>query len=473
MIILKVQRTIATCLLVSALAACGGSAEVSSTNAAGVAPAMPPVAAVAGAGAVAIPPANTTVAPPPPTASAATTPPPPAATTAAAATVTAPPSADAGNLWCGVKHTLDTRCTACHNPQKTAGAPMSLQTYADLMAPAVSNPAKKVYELVGVRTHDKAKPMPPPGILDTSELTPLDNWIAAGAPAGADPLCAAAAASGNPEAPQGTHQWPENCDATYKVYASNGDAPNTVGAGQEVHPQFMITPPWGNEEAQAIAWRSLTDNAKVLHHWILYGPTGEFLFGWAPGKDNNEPLPADTGMYLPSGTMRMDVHYNNVTGMTTEMDKSGVEICVLKKAHFRPKMASVTNRLASRLINIPPHSTGVDVTGTCAHTGAPVNLLSVSPHAHRTAHHMKFTVEKANGMQIVMHDKDFNFEEQTTYALMPPITIESGDKVITTCTFDNDTAQTITFGENTGNEMCFNFAIVEPMDGINCGGFGL
>ena len=67
------------------------------------------------------------------------------------------------------------------------------------------------------------------------------------------------------------------------------------------------------------------------------------------------------------------------------------------------------------------------------------------------------------------HYKDFNFEEQTTYALMPPIVVESGDKVITTCTFDNDTDQTITFGENTGNEMCFNFAIVEPMDGLNCG----
>ena len=52
---------------------------------------------------------------------------------------------------------------------------------------------------------------------------------------------------------------------------------------------------------------------------------------------------------------------------------------------------------------------------------------------------------------------------------MPPIVVESGDKVITTCTFDNDTDQTITFGENTGNEMCFNFAIVEPMDGLNCG----
>jgi hypothetical protein len=453
------------------LAACGGAAPSSDPSAAtSLLPVIPPPAAAAAgraataqpgtAGAAAVAPSSTGAVPPPTAATAATTPP------ATASTAT---SAETDKLWCGVKKTLDARCTACHNPQKTAGAPMSLKTHADLIAPAVSDPTKKVYEVVGTRTHDQQRPMPPQGVLDAPELGPLDSWIAAGAPAGSDPTCAA----NGPEVQPTEQVWPENCDATYKVYAANGAAPNSIGAGAETHPQFMVTPPWGNEEAQAIAWRALTDNAKVLHHWILYGPTGEFLFGWAPGKDNNEPLPSDTGMYLPSGTMRMDVHYNNVTGSSMEMDKSGVEICVLERANFRPKTASVTNRLASRLINIPARAVDYDVTGTCAHSGAPVNLLSVSPHAHRTAKHMKFTVEKANGMTIVMHDKDFNFEEQTTYALDPPIVVESGDKVITTCTFTNDTDRTITFGENTGNEMCFNFAITEPMNGLSCGGFGL
>jgi hypothetical protein len=68
-----------------------------------------------------------------------------------------------------------------------------------------------------------------------------------------------------------------------------------------------------------------------------------------------------------------------------------------------------------------------------------------------------------------MHDKDFNFEEQTTYPLRPPLEIEMGDRITTQCTFDNDTNQTITFGENTGNEMCFNFALYEPRGAINCG----
>lgn len=449
-------------MLSGLLAAC--SAQVTESNAA------PVVTAVAGGAAPPLVAASSpNITPPPAAAGAAAALPPVSVATAPVTTpaiVPTTPGADA--LWCGVKRTLDSRCVACHNEQKTAGAPMSLKSHSDLIAPAVSNPAKKVFEVVGVRVHDKARPMPPQETLTADQLSGIDAWVSAGAPAASDPTCPANGAERMPT----ESAWPSNCDATYKVFASNSDAPNAIAAGAETHPQFTVQPPWGNEEAQAIAWRSLTDNAKVLHHWILYGPSGEFLFGWAPGKDANEPLPADTGMYLPSGAMRMDVHYNNVSGKSAEMDRSGVEICVLKKAHFRPKMASVTNALTSALINIPAHSVMTDVTGTCNHTGAPVNLLTVSPHAHRTAKHMKFTVEKANGKSIVMHDMDFNFAEQTTYALNPPVVVESGDKVITTCTFTNDTDRTITFGENTGNEMCFNFAIAEPMNGLACGGFG-
>jgi len=383
----------------------------------------------------------------------------------------APGAGVAGNdpNWCGVKQTLDTRCTVCHNEMKLAGAPMSLKTFADLQAPAVSDPTRKVYELVKERVHDTKKPMPPQDPLTAEQLAGIDAWVAAGGLASADPTCPDNVA---PEEPRNT--WPDNCDEVYKIYIAPPDNPMSVAAGAETHPQVQVQPPWGNEEIQAIGWRSLNDNLKVLHHWILYGSGGEFLFGWAPGKDYNEPLPDDVGVYLPGTPMRLDVHYNNLGNNQTEKDSSGVEICALKRANFRPKTATTTNRLTSYAINVPAHATNVDVTATCNHTGQPFRLLSVSPHGHRFANHMKFTVEKANGETIVMHDQAFNFEEQTTYPLRPPVEIESGDRITTTCTFSNDTDRTVTFGENTGNEMCFNFALYEPMGAINCGvgGFG-
>jgi len=373
------------------------------------------------------------------------------------------PVAGSELLFCKVKSTLDARCIACHDGMGTASAPMALKTFADLQAPAISDATKKVYELVGVRVHDTVRPMPPQGPLTAEQLSEIDAWVAAGAPSPADPSC-----PGNEPVGPTEPAWPTNCDETYTIMAASAGSKNRVSAGTETHPQIPVSAPWGFEEVQAIAWRAITDNKKVLHHWILYGPSREFIFGWAPGKDTNEALPSDVGVYLPSGSMTLDVHYNNVTGTQMEEDASGVEICVLKQPNFRPKTATVTQRLSQYLISVPAGAVDHKITGTCRHVGEPVRLLSASPHAHRTANHMRFVVEKANCETIVMHDEAFNFEEQTTYAMTPPVVIESGDRVITECTFSNDTDRTITFGENTGNEMCFNFALYEPMGGLNC-----
>ncbi len=452
--------------LLFVIAACGGDDGTTGPAA--------PVIPVAGSPAVGVPatPRTSAAGAPAPVTPALPVQPP---ITGVAGGPAAPPSAGgpvvpgADATWCGVKRTLDSRCTACHNEDKVAGAPMSLKTYADLQAPAFTDKSKKVYQVVGVRVHDKVKPMPPQEKLTAEQLAAIDAWVAAGAPAGADPTCAA---NGPPPDETAEQPWPDNCDEVYTILAASGGRKNSVSPGQESHPQIRVTPPWGNEEVQAIAWRAITDNKKVLHHWILYGPSREFLFGWAPGKDRNEQLPPDVGVYLPSSNMTLDVHYNNIAGTAAEQDASGVEICVLKKANFRPKTATVTNRFTQTLISVPPRAVNQKVTGTCTHTGQPVRLLSVSPHAHRTAKHMKFTVQRADGKTETMHDDTFNFEEQTTFPLDPPVVLQSGDRVITECTFTNDTDRTITFGEDTGNEMCFNFALYEPMGGLNCGGAG-
>jgi hypothetical protein len=475
-------RTLGRCILTltALMTACGGdpNAVVSSTTGSPTT-VLPPGAAigqptaptgVAGSAATVSPPAiasGAAGAAAPATAApgaAAAAPMSPAATGAATGAVA--PGGESG--WCGVKQTLDSRCTVCHNEMKLAGAPMSLKTYADLMAPAPSDPSKKVYDLVKVRVHDKARPMPPQNPLTAEQLSGIDAWVAGGAAASGDVTC-----PGNKVEETTAAAWPENCDETYTIMLGTKDNPQMIQAGAEIHPQQQVAPPWGSEAIQAIAWRAKNDNLKVLHHWILYGQGGEFIFGWAPGKDNNEPLPPDVGVWMPGTPMRLDIHYNNLQGTATEKDASGVEICALKKANFRPKTATTTNSLTSFLINVPARATGVEITQTCNHSGQPFRLLSSSPHAHRFAKHMKFTVTKASGETIVLHDMPFNFEEQTTYPLTPPVEIVSGDRITTTCTFDNDSDRTVTFGENTGNEMCFNFALYEPMGAISCSGQGV
>jgi hypothetical protein len=388
------------------------------------------------------------------------------------------PTGAASETWCTVKPTLDARCTACHDGKLTAGAPMSLKTYADLQAPAPSDKSRKVFQLVGTRVHDTVKPMPPQQKLTTDELMHLDKWITAGAPQGPETACAALpGGTTKPSASDGSDlPWPTNCDATYKIlsHGSGGaTSPYMVPPGQEIHPQVAVTAPWGNEAVQSIAWRAITANPKVMHHWILYGGSRQFLVGWAPGKDRNSPLPDDVGLDMPPGPMTLDLHYNNLMGTAAEPDNSGVEICVVKKANFRPKTATVYMGFTQFAINIPAHAVNVDVTGNCTvNTTAPVTLISASPHAHTTARHMKFTVKRASGETIVMHDAPFDFNEQGTYGLDMPLVLNTGDTVTTTCTFTNDTNRAITFGEDTGNEMCFNFAVYYPKGALNCAGGG-
>ncbi|MET0384957.1 MAG: hypothetical protein ABW321_03310 [Polyangiales bacterium] len=41
-----------------------------------------------------------------------------------------------------------------------------------------------------------------------------------------------------------------------------------------------------------------------------------------------------------------------------------------------------------------------------------------------------------------------------------------------TCSYQNDTDRAAGFGENTGDEMCFNFVMVYPKDNFGCYGLG-
>ncbi|HKP56150.1 MAG TPA: hypothetical protein VJV78_05510 [Polyangiales bacterium] len=462
------KRTL-TAALALGLMACGGDESQSG------APTVTPQSNGGLAGSIApsvTPPTNTT-----PVASGAagapsSTPPEPSAKP------TEPAPTAGGTQYCSVRKVLDSRCTACHNEQKVGGAPMSLKTYADLQLPAISDRTKKVFQVVGVRVHDKVKPMPPQEKLTAEQLSSIDTWVAAGGPEGSDPTCGGTISDKPTDKPtttpgEGTTGFSEKCDEVYTIKAhgtGGATSPYMVPAGQEIHPKISIPAPWGNEEVQMVAMRALSDNKKVLHHWILYGSQREFLVGWAPGKDMSAPLPPDVGMHMPGGTLTLDMHYYNLMGTQAEPDNSGLELCVLKKANFRPKTATVNQTFSQFLINIPARATNFNVTGMCTFTGqSPATLITASPHAHTMAKHMKFTVTKKSGETIVMHDEDFDFNEQTSYPLTPAVTLENGDVVTTTCTYDNPTDRAVTFGENTGNEMCFNFAVYYPMGGMACG----
>jgi hypothetical protein len=353
---------------------------------------------------------------------------------------------------------------------------MPLDTYGALMAGSKTDASVRVADLLVGRMTSQSAPMPPRGLLAESDVDLVARWLAAGAED--DASCGDQATTAPSPAP-----WPDHCDETVRIVAhapDSADAPYVVPAGQEIHPKVPVDAPWGDAEVQAIAFRPILSNAKVLHHWILYASDRTFLTGWAPGGDGGARLPDDVGMYMPhgAGSMYLDMHYFNKLGASDEPDASGVEVCLLHKDNFRPNTATVFRGFNSiggpDLVLAPAMTANHDETGTCqVQASTKVRLITSAPHAHRYATHMRFDVQRATGESVVLHDKAFRFEEQGSYPVSGVVELTSGDVVHTTCTYTNDTASNVRFGESTEDEMCFNFAVYYPMGALSCKGRAL
>jgi hypothetical protein len=381
--------------------------------------------------------------------------------------------APANGSWCAAREVFQDTCVACHGAVPSGGAPMSLVTYQDLTAEAKITKGKKVYEVVKGRVHDTARPMPPQRELTAGELAAIDDWVAAGAKPGDDPTCASSDKNSDDKLPEAP--WPPpGCDQVYQLRAGSHGAKATIPAGQETHPQFYIDAPWGDQKVQAVAFRPLTDNKKVLHHWIIYENrgAGAFITGWAPGQDDTKlhELPSNIGIYLPTGpnSLRLDMHYFNITGTQDEQDASGVEVCV---THTPRPVTATTFQNFSAFPLIPPGA-DADIVGNCkVQLTEPVFLMSESPHAHTLATWAKLVVTRGD-QTFVLHDKAFRFEEQTSTPIDPYFELKDGDVVTTTCHYKNDTNRLVTFSESTTGEMCFNFAVYYPMGALSCAGAG-
>ncbi|HLK37284.1 MAG TPA: hypothetical protein VKU41_11070 [Polyangiaceae bacterium] len=103
------------------------------------------------------------------------------------------PGADGGSavpgmgLPCDVASILQSKCVACHSSPPAGGAPMPLETYADLTAPAKTNPGVTVAALSITRMQSATMPMPPAGNSPPTaqDIATLQGWVSAGEPQGA------------------------------------------------------------------------------------------------------------------------------------------------------------------------------------------------------------------------------------------------------------------------------------------------
>jgi hypothetical protein len=400
--------------------------------------------------------------------------------------------AGATDLPCDADTFFAEHCRGCHSEPPKYGAPMPLGSHADLHAPAVSEPTRTVAELVGERTNDPDRPMPPDGLLPADVRAPLEAWLAAGAPAsseGCDPI--------DPVDPMvGPEHLPCTVTHTFTAHAEGSAQGFHVppGGADNLYQCFTFHSPFDGV-TQGTAWAPIIDDERVVHHWILYRtktvqPEGgvmpcqmpqdaTFVAGWAPGGENFV-FPEDVGLEMggPDDYFILQMHYHNAAGHEDAVDASGVAFCTTDVP--RENDAGVYT-LGTLHIDIPPYTEGWQTMGQCgsfltSFLPQPVHIISSFPHMHELG--TEFRTEILRGgddgpVETLVSIDDWAFDSQKHYPHDPPVTFDPGDAIRTTCVYDNPTSQAVHFGEKTEDEMCFNFVLLYPIslfgDNRQCG----
>jgi hypothetical protein len=187
------------------------------------------------------------------------------------------------------------------------------------------------------------------------------------------------------------------------------------------------------------------------HHTLLYrGIEGTNMI-YASGVGTGElRFPPGLGFKLDAGTaLGLQLHVYNTTENTLT-GTSGVEF-------YEVDPASVTDEVDLFLpgpidFTLPMHEVST-LTSTCT-VKEPYKIFALFPHMHQLGTHFKTTLT-INGEERVLHDADFDFEHQDVITF-EPIQLNVGDKITSTCTWNNTTDGDVTNGESSDTEMCFS-----------------
>ncbi|MFO0737267.1 MAG: hypothetical protein U0270_15360 [Labilithrix sp.] len=367
---------------------------------------------------------------------------------------------------CAVKKVLEQKCQLCHGAETNYGASTSFVTLEDLKKELGG---KKVSDLIAARIDDRARPMPPvtaPALSDEEKKT-LSDWLAGGLATSTEGSCEATPKADIPK----LSCTPDTSLVAQRPYKmrQGGEPDEYVCFGVDIT---------SDKKKHLIGFGPRVDNKKILHHILVFQadesvspeaqpctafrPGWKLVTGWAPGSNAYE-LPAEAGIPINPGTTHyaVQLHYNNASNLADQEDNSGFDVCSTED--LRPFDAGVL-AFGSVKINLPPRSqkTVVSCDYEFDERFDGVTFFGVSPHMHKAGLSIgTWLLKGGTGPEedIFVQDR-FDFENQAQSKIRT--TVKKGDVFRSTCTFTNPTDQTIQFGENTADEMCFNFMSYYP-----------
>ena len=398
-------------------------------------------------------------------------------------------------LPCEISEIIQQYCNDCHGENPKYGAPMSLLTVADFEKNTLDGS-----ERIGDRAIERMKattqamPPKPYPTVPSDTVDKFSQWWAAhhetsatwdncSGGQGGTSSGGAAGSSGSSQGGAGTGgSISTDCVPDLTVTAPEPyEMPETKG-DQYICTGFEI--PASGVKRHMTAFFPNIDNDKIVHHIILFEapeaqsptsvscsgnifpPSWTMLYGWAPGTPEAK-LPIEAGFPIEADEDKhlvLQVHYSNLNHLAGEKDQSGVSLCTTEK--LRENDAGIL-ALGTYDINVAPHATW---TTQCRlnmvnYSFLPLHVFQALPHMHQYGTINRTEVEHPDGSIEPMGVADpWDFYSQIAYPTN--ITLDQGDSVVTTCSWNNTSDSWLDYGEKTSDEMCFNFLSYYPRTGV-------
>lgn len=238
----------------------------------------------------------------------------------------------------------------------------------------------------------------------------------------------------------------------------------------------LVTADWslnaGEERTSQLSLSAVPDDIAITairpiapvgtHHTLLAKGDASLTSGtfiYASGVGTPElAFPPGVAMKLDAGQiLGLQLHiYNNSDATLT--GTSGIEVQTVDPATVEHDVDLFLP--GPKDLSIAP---GVGTAhGTCTVT-MPQTVFAVFPHMHQYGTHLKTTLT-VGGVPHVLYDDAYSFEHQKIVPF-EPITLAAGDTITTDCTWNNTSANTLTYGESSDTEMCYSILFRYPDDG--------
>lgn len=181
------------------------------------------------------------------------------------------------------------------------------------------------------------------------------------------------------------------------------------------------------------------------------GVNGRLTVGWAPGGGPTR-FPANTGLRVPGNRkLVVQIHYNLASGPFPDQTKIKVNLAPSVQQEAFMEYISVDG------LSIPPGQTSFEQSSEIQvpQDVGVVTLWGVGPHMHQAGKTMKITSHSKGQTQCLLDVGNWDFHWQSINMYAKPLTINGGDTVKITCSYDTTGRSAVTTsGEGTQDEMC-------------------